>query len=109
MSRLSVVEQAELNAAGRLWDVASVKLGDAQDTAEFNYRPSTRYKPKLYRDGNAWCALFGQDIQSGVSAFGDTPDEAMREFDKEWFKSVSAISNPDPADSGEPTTNRISS
>ena len=36
-----------------------------------------------YRDGNQWCVLLGEDIQSGICGFGDTPAAAIYEFDKE--------------------------
>ena len=52
-------------------------------------RPSTIYKPKLYMDGNWWCALYGENIQRGVSAFGETPEEAMKNFDIAWTKHIS--------------------
>jgi hypothetical protein len=32
---------------------------------------------KVYPDGNQWCALWGDDIQSGVAGFGDTPALAL--------------------------------
>lgn len=51
-------------------------------------RPSVLFKPELKRDGNQWCSLLGVDLQTGVAGFGDTPDQAMREFDKEWTKSI---------------------
>jgi hypothetical protein len=43
--------------------------------------PSVLYRPRLLRDGNQWCALLGDDLQSGLAGFGDTPNEAMRAFD----------------------------
>jgi len=49
-------------------------------------RPSILFKPTLTKDGNQWCALYGKDLMEGVAGFGDTPDEAMREFDKSWGK-----------------------
>lgn len=36
------------------------------------------------RDGNQWCALFGENIQDGVVGFGDGPDAAMWAFDEAW-------------------------
>lgn len=48
-------------------------------------RPSVMMRPKLYPDGNAWCALYGENLQEGVAAFGDSPAEAMRAFDKAWY------------------------
>ena len=32
---------------------------------------------KLYRDGNEWCALIGDNIQEGVCAFSKTPFQAV--------------------------------
>lgn len=51
-------------------------------------RPSAIYRPTLSRDGNAWCALYGDDLQSGVAAFGNSPAQAMSAFDAEWFKRI---------------------
>lgn len=38
-------------------------------------------RPRLFIDGNQWCALYGENIQDGVAGFGDSPDEAARAFD----------------------------
>jgi len=46
--------------------------------------PSAIYKPKIYIDGDKWCALYGENIQDGVCGFGDTPEKAMHEFDRNW-------------------------
>lgn len=46
--------------------------------------PHYLYKPRLFPDGDHWCALLGDDIQIGVCGFGDTPETAMRAFDKAW-------------------------
>lgn len=34
-------------------------------------------------DGDKWCVLWGENLQEGISAFGDTPEEAMMNFDQE--------------------------
>ena len=41
-------------------------------------------KPKLVRDGNQWCVLYGADIRSGIVGFGDTPILAIRDWNKAW-------------------------
>lgn len=51
-------------------------------------RPSAIYKPAIRLDGNKWCALYGEDLQCGVAGFGDSPAQAMDEFDKEWRKNL---------------------
>ena len=48
-------------------------------------RPSVIWNPKLSKDGNQWCALYGENLQEGVAGFGDSPDKAMRSFDAAWI------------------------
>ena len=50
-------------------------------------RPSMIFKPQLSIDGNQWCALLGESLQDGVAGFGDTPEDAYRDFDKNWHDS----------------------
>jgi hypothetical protein len=47
-------------------------------------RPSVLFRPNVYADGNQFCALYGENIQVGVCAFGPTPELACRQFDIEW-------------------------
>lgn len=47
-------------------------------------RPSTLYRPALSIDGDQWCALYGDNLQDGVAGFGDSPSEAMCDFDRNW-------------------------
>lgn len=47
-------------------------------------RPSAVFKPTLTKDGNQWCALYGEDLMSGIAGFGDSPAAAMAVFDKAW-------------------------
>ena len=48
-------------------------------------RPSTLYRPTLSKDGNQWCALYGENLRDGIAGFGNSPDGAMRDFDVAWF------------------------
>lgn len=32
---------------------------------------------RISKDGNQWCALIGEDLQSGIAGFGDTPSAAV--------------------------------
>lgn len=68
---------------------ASAKFVDAvneaaQDITRAYTRPSVAFRPVLSIDGNQYCALFGADLQSGVAGFGDTPEQAMQDFDNNW-------------------------
>ena len=50
--------------------------------------PSAIYRPKLSIDGNQWCALYGTDLQDGVAGFGDSPADAMNDFDRAWCRKL---------------------
>ena len=55
-----------------------------QEAGNEHCRPSVLFRPSLSVDGNQWCALYGDDLQSGVAGFGDSPTSAMLDFDKSW-------------------------
>ena len=40
----------------------------------------SQLKPIFSKDGNQWCFLYGENIQEGISGFGDTPWLAMMDF-----------------------------
>ena len=56
--------------------------------------PSVIWRPKLFIDGNQWCALYGENIQNGVAGFGTTPDKAMRNFDLAWHMPLPEVRKP---------------
>lgn len=88
------VGQAELNAASRRYEAASIDVGAAQDrsvaafeerrAAEARNRPSMLLRPGLSIDGTQWCALYGENLQDGVAGFGSSPEEAFVDFDRAW-------------------------
>ena len=64
----------EAFCAGQAWQQAAAQYD----------RPCVIWKPSLRRDGDKWCALFGENLQDGVAGFGDSPDAAMWAFDQAW-------------------------
>lgn len=48
-------------------------------------RPCNIKKPRVFKYGDQWCALYGENIQEGVCGFGVSPEEACKAFDKEWM------------------------
>lgn len=50
--------------------------------------PSVVYRPRLFMDGDKWCALYGDNLQDGVAGFGDSPALAMHDFNLNWCKKV---------------------
>lgn len=47
-------------------------------------RPFMLLRPRMFPDGNQWCALYGDNLQEGVAGFGDTPEQASIQFDVQW-------------------------
>ncbi len=77
--------ESALRSAG--FDSAASRISDAfcQAASEME-RPSVVYRPRLTKDGNAWIALYGENLQEGVVGCGDTPAKAMYAFDEAWTK-----------------------
>ena len=74
-------EWSEIAANGIIHE-ARMSFAAWQEAAWEQSRPSVLYKPALYPDGDQWCALLGENLQEGVSGFGETPQAAMLAFDK---------------------------
>lgn len=37
-------------------------------------------RPRVFRDGDQYCALHGEDLQCGIAGFGDTPAQAVESY-----------------------------
>ena len=72
ISWIDQVGQSRLNAAVEMEEMALFAL----------------LKPDLYKDGNHWCVLYGEDIQSGICGFGLTPRKAIWSFNKAWDQTI---------------------
>jgi len=89
----SRISNGDIGAVARevMWqqfDISWMRESIAQDirTAIYEYqRPSAVYRRRLFPDGNQWCALYGENLQEGVTGFGDTPDKACIAFDLAWL------------------------
>lgn len=67
------------------WGLFLRDLYEICKTVQIKYLlPSAIYKPKIYRDGNMWCALYGTDLQNGIAGFGKSPEKAVEAFNNNW-------------------------
>lgn len=71
-------EQSVLN---NQWNAAEA----AFQTEVARQRPHVLMRPKVFQDGDQWCALYGENLVEGVCGFGSTPALACVEFDKVWL------------------------
>lgn len=68
------------------WSRVEAVARDAIANTEYALtRPHVLMRPRLSLDGDQWCALYGSNLQNGVSGFGSTPALAMENFDKAWY------------------------
>lgn len=65
-------------------EVAFAAQRAAQVIVDLSTRPHVLMRPKVYPDGDRWCALYGDDLQSGVCGFGASPEKACEAFDVVW-------------------------
>lgn len=54
--------------------------------AEQEYKLFQMLRPSLSKDGDRWCVLYGENLQTGIAGFGKSPYEAILEFNKAFNK-----------------------
>lgn len=81
-------DQYQSMAANAICHAAAMTMEAVQQAFADYGTPSALWKPRLFRDGNQWCALYGESLQDGVAGFGDSPYEAMTAFDRAWCEKI---------------------
>ena len=79
------VESVARDAFGAVSHQAQMVAQDWSIAAHEQQRPCVLFKPKIMQDGNAWIALLGDDLVTGVVGCGNTPAEAMVDFDRVFY------------------------
>jgi hypothetical protein len=67
---------------------ATMVMQEWQNAAYEQMRAAVVMRPRVFQDGDHWCALYGDDLQNGVAGFGKSPAEAMRDFDARWHQKL---------------------
>lgn len=86
----AVSDAINQQASGLSWAIDAVRqefsaAADTQRLAALEaQRPSVLFRPAIAMDGDQWCALYGDNLQDGVTGFGNTPHAAMLDFDSNW-------------------------
>jgi len=62
-------------------ELSTYQKNELNRACELAAAPSTHLRPRLFPDGDSWCALYGKNLQEGVAGFGKTPEGAMADFD----------------------------
>jgi len=74
-------EQLEANISGAAWRVGQAAEVCFQEIAAYHATWASAMKPALYKDGDMWCALHGENLQVGIAGFGPTPAHALNAFE----------------------------
>jgi hypothetical protein len=82
-------EQTQLNIAHAYYEMRQA----FQETQYALQAPHALMRPRVFPDGDRWCALFGENLQEGVAGFGKTPEHACADFDHNW-RSQTLANNP---------------
>ena len=67
-----------------IYDAVRSKIGNG----DIGRAVEQAMRPKIFIDGNQWCALYGDNLHEGVAGFGDSPAKAMWDFDRAWNKDL---------------------
>ncbi|MEG1654825.1 MAG: hypothetical protein RRZ38_15820 [Hafnia sp.] len=78
----AVVDAILKENIGHYFHMATISI--AEQFHEYS-RPSAVFRPQLSQDGDAWLAIYG-DLPTGVVGCGESPAEAMADFDKKWHE-----------------------
>jgi len=70
------------------WDnqIKQSKLSTAIEQEELNL--FNILNPALFRYGDQWCVLHGENIQDGICGFGSSPTNAIYAFNKAWVEDL---------------------
>jgi len=81
---MSLTQEHSYMAANAICNAADMARESIQQAAYCYSTPSAIFRPRIFIDGNQWCALYGDDLQNGVAGFGDSPANAVHDFDRSW-------------------------
>ncbi len=70
-------------------DFAAEMIKRAWAQAAYDHStPAAIFRPRVFIDGDKWCALYGENLQDGVAGFGDSPALAVWDFNEAWNKKL---------------------
>jgi hypothetical protein len=83
MNNYQAMYDAVITAIGN--ECIGYKVSQFLDEMRYIYsKPHILLKPKIYIDGNMWCASYG-NMPEGIQGFGETPEKAIDAFDYEYY------------------------
>lgn len=85
------MDNYEMELLGRAHEAKLRVIDMAEDVERERARPFVLLRPRMFPDGDQWCALYGDNLQDGVAGFGDTPANAAVDFDVQWLNAKARV------------------
>jgi hypothetical protein len=60
--------------------------------------PAARLRPRMGMVGDVWLAFIGSDLQRGASGLGETPRDALKDFNDHFLEPLVSQNGSDPGD-----------
>jgi hypothetical protein len=80
-------------------DLPAVIKEDVEDFLEDHPRsPVARLRPRMGMVGDIWLAFVGSDVRRGASGLGQTPRDALKDFNRHFMEPLISRNGSEPAD-----------
>ena len=72
---------------------------DVEDFLENHPRsPAARLRPRMGMVGDIWLAFIGPEVRRGASGLGETPRDALTDFNRHFMEPLISRNGSEPAD-----------
>jgi hypothetical protein len=72
---------------------------DVEDFLDTHPRsPAARLRPRIGMVGDVWLAFIGPKLQRGASGLGDTPRDALKDFNRHFMEPLISSNGSEPAE-----------
>jgi hypothetical protein len=80
-------------------ELPSVIKADVEDFLETHPRsPAARLRPRMGMVGDIWLAFIGPELQRGASGLGETPRDALTDFNQHFMEPLISRNGSEAAD-----------
>jgi len=75
---------------------------DVEDYLENHPRsPAARLRPRMGMVGDIWLAFIGPEVRRGASGLGDTPRDALKDFNRHFMEPIISRNGHEPTDTDD--------
>ena len=80
-------------------ELPSVIKEDVEDFLENHPRsPAARLRPRMGMVGDIWLAFIGPEVRRGASGLGETPRDALKDFNQHFMEPLISRNGSEPHD-----------